>query len=319
MVRLYLDRRMLDHVPPARHPECPERLIAVIQHLDRQGYTEACRHGEVRPATDAELLRVHDEELIREIAVFEELGGGLIDADTWDGPGSNLAARLAAGAAIEAVRGVVSGQDKRAFCVVRPPGHHATASRAMGFCLFNTAAVAAAEAVHHLGLNRVIVVDWDVHHGNGTQDIFYEDGRVGFFSVHRYPFYPGTGSARETGQGRGLGWIRNLPVAYGTPRKDYLAAFRASLEALADHVQPELIILSAGFDAHAQDPVGSLGLETEDFETMTADILAVAATHAQGRLVSLLEGGYHPKALAESVAAHLEALGVHPVHHLGPH
>ena len=222
--------------------------------------------------------------------------------------GSEAAARIAAGAAIGAVDGVVNGPNRRALCLVRPPGHHARPHEPMGFCLYATVAVAATDAVERLGLNRVLVVDWDVHHGNGTQEIFYDDPRVGFLSIHRYPFYPGSGAKGETGTGAGLGTKRNVPIAFGTSRPDYLAAFRSGLHALADKMKPQLVIVSAGFDAHAEDPVGSLGLEEEDFIEMTRDVMDVAETHAQGRVVSVLEGGYNVSRLVGCVTAHLEAL-----------
>ena len=179
----------------------------------------------------------------------------------------------------------------------------------MGFCLFGSVAVAAADAVERLELDRVLIVDWDVHHGNGTQEIFYEDPRVAFFSIHRHPFYPGSGASNETGTGKGLGLTKNLPIAFGTSRHEYLAAFRSTLESFADKVRPELVILSAGFDAHAEDPVGNLGLEVEDFEAMTRDVLGVAEGHAEGRVVSVMEGGYNVPILAGCVAAHLQAMG----------
>ncbi len=308
MVTLFTDPRMLDHVPSPTHPEKPERLRAVLRQLDRTGLAAKCRTMSVRPATDAELLRVHSA---RHIAAVERaaLGGrARIEADTWVSSGSALAARLAAGAAVDAVSAVVEGPDRRAFCAVRPPGHHARPDEPMGFCLFGSVAVAAADALERLGLAQILIVDWDVHHGNGTQEMFHDDGRVGFFSIHRYPFYPGSGAADETGTGPGLGMIRNAPIAFGTPRADYLAAFRSGLEAIADRVRPELVILSAGFDAHAEDPVGNLGLESEDFEVMARDVIAVAETHAGGRLVSVLEGGYNVSILAGCVASHLEIL-----------
>jgi acetoin utilization deacetylase AcuC-like enzyme len=314
MVRLFTDERMLDHVTPSRHPERPERLRAVLRHLDRLGLREVCRVGHMREASDAELLRVHDEDLLDEVRAMETRGGGPIEADTWVGPGSNLAARLAAGATVEAVRAVVAGPSTTAFCAIRPPGHHARPAHAMGFCLFGNAAVAAREATVQLGLSRVLIVDWDVHHGNGTQEIFYEDGRIGFLSIHRYPFYPGTGNDDETGSGDGLGSILNLPIRYGTSRADFLGAFRNGLERLADRMKPELIIISAGFDAHVQDPIGDLGLETEDFVTLTKMVQEVARTHASNRIVSVLEGGYNVPILAGCVAAHLETLGAEPAH-----
>jgi acetoin utilization deacetylase AcuC-like enzyme len=309
MVTLFSDPRMLEHIPAPSHPERPERLRAIIRHLERTGLARHCPTRPVRPATDEELLRVHTARQIEAVERAAAEGGGLIEVDTWISTGSPLAARLAAGSAVDAVASVVDGPDRRALCLVRPPGHHARPDQVMGFCLFGSVAVAAADAVHRLELNRVLIVDFDVHHGNGTQEIFYEDPRVAFFSIHRYPFYPGSGAADETGTGRGLGKTRNVPIAFGTSRTDYLAAFRSSLEDMADRVRPELILLSAGFDAHAEDPVGNLGLEVEDFEAMTREVLEVAEVHAEGRLVSVLEGGYNVSILAGCVAAHLQALG----------
>jgi acetoin utilization deacetylase AcuC-like enzyme len=211
---------------------------------------------------------------------------------------------------VAAVDAVLKGTDHTALCLVRPPGHHATPTRSMGFCLFNNIALAALHAKKAHQLSRILIVDFDVHHGNGTQDIFYEDGEVTFFSIHRYGmgFYPGTGAADETGRGKGAGHIVNAPIRFGTSRKDYHAAFDKALEKTADTIEPELVLLSAGFDAHGKDPIGSLGLETEDFTTLTRKVLAVAKAHARGRLVSCLEGGYNLDALAESVQAHLEEL-----------
>jgi acetoin utilization deacetylase AcuC-like enzyme len=178
----------------------------------------------------------------------------------------------------------------------------------MGFCLFGNVAVAARAAIEEHQLDRVLIVDWDVHHGNGTQEMFWEDGRVGYLSIHRSPFYPGTGDADETGTGRGLGWISNIPVQFGTAVADYHQRFEAALTALAAKVRPQLVIISAGFDAHRQDPIGSLELEVEDFARLTQTVLGVARQYAQGRVVSALEGGYNPQRLAESVGVHLEAL-----------
>src|SRR5262249_51556687 len=206
----------------------------------------------------------------------------------------------AAGACVAAVGAVLKGDDKTALCLVRPLGHHATPTRAMGFCLFNNVGLAAAHAKRQHKLTRVLLIDWDVHHGNGTQDIFYEAPEVMFYSIHRYGqgFYPGTGAAEETGKGKGLGYILNVPAKFGTPRKAYPDRFTRGLEKAAEKIKPELMLLSAGFDAHARDPIGSLGLETEDFTTLTRQVLEVAKAHASGRLVSCLEGGYNVETLA---------------------
>lgn len=299
---------MRDHAPPEGHPEKPERLAAILRHLKRTGLDAKCRTGTVRPATDEELLRVHPPELLAFYAGVDREGGGQIEDDTWMSAGSELAGRLAAGAAVEAVNSVLSGPDPRAFAIVRPPGHHARPDQPMGFCLYASVSVAASHAMAAHGLDRILIVDWDVHHGNGTQEIFFSDPRVGFLSIHRYPFYPGTGAEDETGQGAGLGLTRNVPLPFGVTRSQYLAAFRASLGEMADKVRPHLVILSAGFDAHAEDPVGSLGLEEEDFQSMTRDVLDVARTHAAGRLVSVLEGGYNVPRLVGCATDHLETL-----------
>jgi acetoin utilization deacetylase AcuC-like enzyme len=219
-------------------------------------------------------------------------------------------ALAAAGACVAAVDSVVTGAHTNALCLVRPPGHHATASLSMGFCLFNNIALAAQRALTAHRLTRILIVDWDVHHGNGTQDIFYESPEVFFFSIHRYGngFYPGTGAANETGHRRGLGYTLNTPIRFGTPRPQYYDCYRAALEKAADRIKPELVLVSAGFDAHVRDPIGSLELETEDFAKLTRDVLDAARVHAGGRLVSCLEGGYDVRALAQSVQAHLEQL-----------
>ncbi|MBX6314960.1 MAG: histone deacetylase [Isosphaeraceae bacterium] len=309
MVWLYTDPRMLEHRPPRGHPERPERLQGILRHLERTGLDRACPAGTVRPATDEELLRIHTQGHLDLVAAFERQGGGQIEADTWMSPGSELAAHLAAGAAVEAVEQVLQGPQRRAFCAVRPPGHHARPEEPMGFCLFGNVAAAAAHAIERHGLRRVLIVDWDVHHGNGTQEIFYADPRVAFLSIHRYPFYPGTGAADETGIGPGRGTTRNIPLPYGIRRSEYLAAFRSALQDFADRMQPELILISAGFDAHAEDPIGDLGLEIEDFAEMTRDVIRIAEGHAEGRIVSVLEGGYNVPILAGCVEAHLVALG----------
>jgi acetoin utilization deacetylase AcuC-like enzyme len=235
-------------------------------------------------------------------------GGGALDADTVVCPASYQVALTAASTAAAAVDAVVDGGHNNALCLVRPPGHHATHRTSMGFCLFNNVAVAARYAQRQHRLDRILIVDWDVHHGNGTQDIFYDDETVTFLSIHRFPFYPGTGSSGETGTGKGLGHTINVPVVYGASRKEYFSLFQQGLEKAVKVARPDLILISAGFDAHEQDPIGSLGLKTDDFATLTSLVMDVAQSHCQGRVVSCLEGGYDRKALAASVEAHLGAL-----------
>jgi acetoin utilization deacetylase AcuC-like enzyme len=309
MTLLYTDQLFLRH-ETGRHPERPERLRAVTARLVKSGAAGQCVQGYYEPLTEDEVKALHTPTVVRLARRTAEQGGGYLDGDTPVSSESYTVALAAAGAGASAVDAVMQGKDRNALCLVRPPGHHATPTHSMGFCLFNNIALAAQRARQAHGLKRILIVDWDVHHGNGTQDIFYADPEVQFFSVHRYGlgFYPGSGAADETGTGAGLGRTLNLPLRFGVSRKEYLAAFAAGLEKAADAIKPELVLLSAGFDAHAADPIGSLGLEVEDFAEMTSLVLQAAQTHAGGRLVSCLEGGYDLEALALSVEAHLEEL-----------
>ncbi len=304
---LYADPLFLEH-RTGRHPERPERLEQITAQLRRTGLDQQCRTPTWEPVSDERLAHVHSLDYARSVAVFAAEGGGRIEADTVVSPRSHEVALMAAGAVADAVARVVAGEDKQALCLVRPPGHHALRDAAMGFCLFNNVAVGASVATAELGLDRVLVVDWDVHHGNGTQDAFWENERVGFLSIHRWPFYPGTGWKDETGGGHGLGTTLNLPIEYGTSRHDYRACLADELERFAAKMRPQLILISAGFDAHAADPVGSLGLETEDFESLTDLVLDVADTYAEGRVVSVLEGGYNTGILAGCVELHLRRM-----------
>lgn len=307
MTLLYFDPIFLEH-DTGGHPENAGRLRAVLERLDKNNADADCTKPTWKPATIEQLCHVHAADNIDSIKKFVGDGGGQIEQDTVVSEKSFDAARTAAGAAIDAVRRVVAGEDKTAFCMVRPPGHHALHSHPMGFCLFNNIAVGARVATEELGVERVMIVDWDVHHGNGTQATFWDDPSVGFLSMHRFPFYPGSGEADETGEGAGKGLTVNLPIRYGTSRKDQIERFRTATEALADKMKPQLVMISAGFDSHVNDPIGSLDLESEDFTTLTEIMMGIASTHADGRVVSLLEGGYNPTALAESVECHLRAI-----------
>ncbi len=309
MTLLYTDARYLEHQTGA-HPESPQRLQHAVEHLRQVGVIDQCRLITPSEATPEQVALVHSPDYIAWVQRQAQQGGGRVETDTVMSPQSYQVSLLATGAVCDAVQRVLAGEDRQGVCLVRPPGHHALHQAPMGFCLFNNVAVGACWALKQ-GAERVLIVDWDVHHGNGTQAAFWEDPRVGFFSIHRYPFYPGTGREDETGQGAGRGTTCNVPVAFGTPRQEYHDRFRSQLERLAARMKPQLVLISAGFDAHREDPIGSLGLEEEDFAHLTQFVLELADHWAQGRVVSVLEGGYNPQRLALSLEAHLRVLLEH--------
>jgi len=286
-------------------PEYPARILPAVRRVNQIAIHAGCLRRSWVEVSDARLERVHARKYIDFVQDFCLQGGGYISDDSFIGPQSYQVARMAVGATCDAVEQIVQGANERAFCLVRPPGHHATSDAAMGYCLFNNVAVGARLAIDELGLDRVMIIDWDVHHGNGTQDIFWEDGQVGFLSIHRASLYHETGTAAETGAGKGLGTTVNVPVEFGTSRDVYFEMFTAAVERLAEKIKPQLILISAGFDSHKDDPIGSLGLESEDFGRLTRIVMDVAAVHASDRVVSVLEGGYNPHALAESIEHHL--------------
>ncbi|MBI3837947.1 MAG: histone deacetylase [Planctomycetia bacterium] len=304
MTLLYYDPLFLEH-QTGQHPERPERLVSIMRHLERTGLDRRCGRPNWQPASIEHLELVHSPHYVAEVAAFSRQGGGRLEEDTVCGVKSYDVAKLAAGAVCDAVQRVIHGDDVQALCLVRPPGHHALPDAAMGFCLFNNVAIGARIAIVEQGLDSVLVVDWDVHHGNGTQAVFWHDPQVGFLSIHRWPFYPGTGRSDEVGGGTAAGTKLNLPVEFGTSRAEYLARFTSGLERLSAKLRPELVFISAGFDAHRDDPIGSLGLESEDFGLLTKAVLDVAEVHAKGRVVSVLEGGYNTSILAGCVALHL--------------
>lgn len=307
MTLLYYDDRFLLH-DTGLHPESAKRLKTAWSHLQTTDLVERCQRVQWKPAEPETIAAIHGRDYIQHVADYAAAGGGQIEADTRVSSQSYLAATLASGAVCDAVNRVLAGDHANALCLIRPPGHHALASAAMGFCLFNHVAVGAKHAQNQHQVDRVLIIDWDVHHGNGTQDVFYEDEQTAFFSSHRFPFYPGSGDKNEMGTGKGLGATHNLPIRFGESREAILRSFADQLNVFAARTKPDLILLSAGFDAHRQDPVGSLGLENEDFAELTDIVGAVANEYCKGKLVSLMEGGYHPQRLAESLEQHLTRL-----------
>jgi acetoin utilization deacetylase AcuC-like enzyme len=294
-----------EHQPGEGHPERPERFDAVVRAIDAAPLTRV----RSRAATDDELALCHTRSYIA-LARREILGGmrDLSTGDTAVSARSLDAALQATGGVLNAVDAVFSGKAANAFCCVRPPGHHATPSRGMGFCIFNSVAVAARYAQRKHAAERVLIVDWDVHHGNGTQDIFYSDGSVLFFSTHQSPWYPGTGDAAETGEGAGAGATINCPFPAGAGATEILGAFRDRLLPAAAKFRPDLVLVSAGFDSRAGDPLGRFTLSDGDFAALTQLVMEIADKHATGRLVSILEGGYNLAGLASAAAAHVAQL-----------
>jgi acetoin utilization deacetylase AcuC-like enzyme len=295
-----------------RHFECPERLSACIESLRSSGGLGALRAGAVRPATREEIQKVHDAALVDSLEAMSRAGGGMQDSDTVVSAGSFDAALLAAGVAIEAAGAVVSGEAEQALALVRPPGHHATRAQGMGFCLFNNVAIAARHLFESAGLGRVAILDFDVHHGNGTQEAFYEDPRVMFVSFHRSPFYPGTGRREETGAGAGEGYTVNIPLPYNTSAAKYHSLWDEVLREKVLPFGPEAILVSAGFDNYKYDPVGGLNFEVDDFRILGESILMLADAACGGRIASVLEGGYDLDALPRSLEAYLEGLQALP-------
>ena len=261
-----------------------------------------------RAARREDILLVHDKAYFDALASFPDDEVAYLDPDTIFGPGSLEAALNAAGSLTLSVDKIKAGEIDSAFCLVRPPGHHARPGRAMGFCIFNNVAIGAAYATRVCGFERAAIVDFDVHHGNGTEEMFYEDGRVLYASVHQWPFYPGSGTPNEKGEGPGKGKTVNVPLLARSGEKEYMRALKEIiLPAVRDH-KPSIVFISAGFDAHEADPIGGMSLETASFARITGAIKEVAAEVCEGRIVSSLEGGYNLAALAASVSAHLEAL-----------
>jgi acetoin utilization deacetylase AcuC-like enzyme len=293
------------HDTGAGHPEQIARWDAAVRGLGELKLAAA----EPRAATVEELALCHAPTYIRTAQRDVEMGlASLSTGDTDISPGSFEAAVHATGVCLNAVDLVMQGEARNAFCIVRPPGHHARPAQGMGFCLFNNIAIAARYAQRKFGVERVAIADWDVHHGNGTQDIFYTDRSVFFFSTHQSPWYPGTGDLEEIGEGAGKGTTLNCPYPAGSGREQVLGAFRGKLAPLMDEFRPDLLLISAGFDSRLGDPLGHFRLSDADFSELTSLMMEVADKHARGRVISVLEGGYNLDGLTRAVGAHAHAL-----------
>lgn len=293
----------LGHDPGPDHPESPQRLQVVLDAL-HAAFGDRLQWQQAQPAKYGDLARTHGSELIALVTATQAEPLRALDQDTFASPGSGEAALHAAGAGIDAVDAVLDGRALRVFCAVRPPGHHATADAAMGFCLFNNAAIAAAHACDRHGLERVAVIDFDVHHGNGTQAIFEANPKVAYFSTHQTGLFPHSGLRRD----RGVGNLLNIQLPPGSDSLRFRNVWAEEMLPVIEDFRPQLLVLSAGFDGHLRDPQADWLLDGEDFAWLTTQLCRVAERHAGGRVVSLLEGGYDLQALAECSVAHLQAL-----------
>lgn len=299
----------LDHKTGHAHPERPARLEAVLSELEAQGTRD--RLVEIGPEsiTEQSLLAVHSEGYLRTAQDDIESGARQLNTgDTSVCPATWEVAKMAAGGIVSGVDAVMAGKVDNVFCATRPPGHHAGINRGMGFCVFSNVAVAARHAQQKYGIGKVVIADWDVHHGNGTQDVFYDDDSVLFFSTHQSPWYPGTGADDETGAGKGLGATKNVPLAAGAGREQVIAAFSDFLIPLCEKFRPEMVFISAGFDSRRNDPLGGFRLDDDDFADLTRLMMQIADQSAEGRIVSVLEGGYSLEGVAKASSAHVATL-----------
>ncbi len=308
MTVVIYDDIYLKHDAGPNHPENPARIIKTLEHLSTTGILQKLDINKPRSATREEVSAVHSASYMEKVAKMAETGGGYLDPDTHVSPSSYEASLYAAGAPLTAADLIMNKEARNAFCLVRPPGHHAYPAKGTGFCLFNNVAIAARYIQSRYKLERIAVIDWDVHHGNGTQDTFYEDPSVMYFSMHRYPFYPGTGTKEETGRGKGSGFNINIPLSYNTSSQEYLEIFADIMEKRIKGFKPQFILISSGFDAYRLDPISGLSLDASDYHTLTELTQKVANDCCDGRIVSCLEGGYHLLDLPKCIEEHLKGL-----------
>ena len=302
------DTRYLQHSAGFAHPESPERLAAIYEMLDNPLMSWKFTHIEPREATHKEIETIHSPSYVKFIASTAGQRCVFLDPDTATSPETYEIAKLAVGGVCNAIDEVMEGKVDNAFAFVRPPGHHAEKDAAKGFCVFNNIAIGAMHAILKHGLKKILIVDWDLHHGNGTQHSFFNDPRILYFSTHQYPYYPGTGDVLEIGRGPGEGYTVNVPLREGAGDASFVAIFRRILQPVALEYKPDLILLSAGFDIYFQDPLGGMRVTPEGFAAMMRVLLNIADVCCQGRLVAVLEGGYHVSGLTRSVKAVLEEM-----------
>ena len=308
MTVVIYDDIYLKHDTGPNHPENSARIINTIEHLRSANCWQKLDIKKPRAATVTEVSAIHSTSQIEQVAEIARSGGEYLDPDTYVSSDSYEAALNAAGAPLTAIDLIMDKKADNAFCLVRPPGHHATPEKGMGFCLFNNVAIAAKYIQSRYSLDRIVIIDWDVHHGNGTQDAFYDDPSVMYFSMHRYPFYPGTGAEEETGKDSGSGFTINIPLSYNTEPQEYLKFFEEILEKRIKPFKPQFILISSGFDAYRLDPISGLSLEASDYNKLTKLTQNVAKDCCDGRIVSCLEGGYHLLDLPKCIEEHLNGL-----------
>jgi acetoin utilization deacetylase AcuC-like enzyme len=305
---IVLDTRYQEHNPGRNHPERPARIATLLKHLE--GYQRSnLKRFDPRPATPEEVALIHDTVHVDRVAATAGKSYFAFDADTPVSAQSYATALLATGGLLTLLEAIMTHDIDNGFALVRPPGHHAERNRAMGFCLFNSAAIGAQYLRERFGLKRILVMDWDVHHGNGTQHSFYDDRGVLYVSTHQYPYYPGTGAAEDVGRGQGEGYTVNLPLPSGWGDAEYQELFQGIIDPLCRQFDPEFVLISAGFDAHVRDPLGGMEVTEEGFGRMARVLLRIARDHAQGRCAAVLEGGYDLEGLQQSVTRVLDEMG----------
>jgi len=302
------DGRYLRHMSGFAHPESPQRLAAIYEMLENPLMSWKFINIDPREAIFDEITLIHSPSYLKYIASTDGKEFVFLDGDTATSPESYMVAKLAVGGVLNAIDSVVSGEVSNAFALVRPPGHHAGRDAASGFCIFNNVAIGAMHAIKKHKMEKILIVDWDLHHGNGTQNIFYNDPRVLYFSTHQYPYYPGTGGLNEVGQGAGKGYTINVPLSGGAGDEDYVKIFRCLLQPIAAAFRPQLVLLSAGFDTYYQDPLGSMRLRPKGFAALARVLLNIASECCASKFVAVLEGGYHIQGTTQSVRAVLEEM-----------